>query len=56
VGVRLLIHSIHHIVVKIVGIEMDDQGRLCKEHINFGMVLDDDQVVHIKKVQAMVKG
>ncbi len=38
------ISSTRH-VVKIVGIEMDDQGCSCKEHINCKTVLKDDVVV-----------
>jgi hypothetical protein len=44
------------IVVKIVGTNMADQGRLCKEHINCGMVLEEDVVVRLRKVQVMVEG
>jgi hypothetical protein len=46
------------IVVKIVGIKikMGDQGRLCKEHISCGMVLEGDLVVCLWKVQLMVEG
>jgi hypothetical protein len=44
------------IVVKIVGIEMDDQGNLCREHINCSMVLDDDMVVHLWKAQLIIEG
>lgn len=45
------------IVVEIVGTEMGDQGRSCEEHAVCGsMVLEEDVVVHLRKVQVLVEG
>jgi hypothetical protein len=45
------------IVVEIVGTEAGDWGRTCKEHtVNCGIVLEEDVVVHLWKVQVVVDG
>ena len=46
------------ILVKIVGMEMSCQGRLCKEHKMCGKMLKEDMVVHLHKMQMqlMVEG
>ena len=49
----------HHpspVVVHIVGIEANDRGRSCEEHICCGEVLHDDVVVRLLKVQVVVDG
>ena len=35
---------------------MANQGRSCKAHINYGMVLEENVVVHLRKVQVLVEG
>jgi hypothetical protein len=45
------------IIVEIVGTEASDRGRTCKEHtVNCGKVLEEDMVVHLRKVQVVVDG
>jgi hypothetical protein len=44
------------IVVEIIGTEMNDQGRTYKEHLNCGEVMANNVVVHLRKVQILVKG
>ncbi len=44
------------VVVKIIGTEMDDQGRSCEEHSNCGEVMAEDVVVRLRKVQIQVEG
>jgi hypothetical protein len=45
------------IVVEIVGTEAGDQCRTCEEHtVNCGIVLEEDVVVHLWKVQVVVDG
>ncbi len=45
------------IVVEIVGTEAGDRGRMCEEHtVNCGEVLEEDVVVHLRKVQVVVDG
>jgi hypothetical protein len=39
------------IVVEIVGTLMGDRGRSCEEHAVCGSVLEEDMVVHLRKVQ-----
>jgi hypothetical protein len=50
----------HHpsgVVVEIVGTERGDQGRSCEEHpLNCGVVMEDDVVVRLRKVQVLVEG
>jgi hypothetical protein len=50
----------HHpsgVVVEIVGTERGDQGRSCEEHpLNCGVVMEDDVVVRLRKVQVIVEG
>ena len=36
--------------------QMDDQGRLCKEHNHRGLVLEEDVVAFLWKVQVLVEG
>jgi hypothetical protein len=48
----------HHppsIIVEIVGTEMDDKGRSCKEHNHCGEELVEDMVVRLRMVQVMVE-
>ncbi len=43
--------------MEIVGTEAGDRGRMCEEHtINCGKVLEEDVVVHVRKVQVVVDG
>ncbi len=45
------------IAVEIVGTEAGDWGCTCEEHtINCGKVLEEDVVVHLRKVQVVVDG
>ncbi len=45
------------IVVEIVGTEAGNRGRTCKEHtVNCGVVLEEDVVVRLWKVQVVVDG
>jgi hypothetical protein len=44
------------VVVEIVGMEMDDRGHSCQEHMNCGGVMAKDMVVHLWKVQIQVEG
>jgi hypothetical protein len=45
------------IIVEIVGTEAGDRGSTCKEHtINCGEMLEEDVVVHLRKVQVVVNG
>ena len=45
------------IVVKIVGTEMSCQGRSCEEHKICGeVVMEEDVVVRLRKIQLMVEG
>ena len=44
------------IILEIVGTEMSCQGRSCKEREIFGKVLNEDVVVHLRKMQLMVEG
>jgi hypothetical protein len=44
------------VVVEIVGMEMNDQGRTCKEHLNCGEVMVNNVVVRLQKVQILVEG
>ena len=50
----------HHpspIVIHIVGTEVADDDRSCKEHVCCGAeVLDEDVVVRLRKVQVVVDG
>ena len=46
----------HSILVKIVGMTVSFQGRLCKEHTICGIVLKVDMVVRLRKMQLMVRG
>ena len=49
----------HHpspIVLHIVGTEADDRGRSCEEHHHCGEVLEEDMVVHLRKVQIQAGG
>jgi hypothetical protein len=39
------------IIVAIVGTLMGDRGRSCEEHAVCGSVLEEDMVVHLRKVQ-----
>ena len=50
-----LIHLIG-ILIKIVGTEMSCQGHLSEEHEMCGKVLKEDVVLHLHKMQMMVKG
>ncbi len=45
------------IVIEIVGTEAGDRGRTCEEHtVNCGVVLEEDVVVLLWKVQVVVDG
>ncbi len=44
------------IVVNIVGTEMADWSHSCEEHTNRGVVLKEDVLVHLRKVQVLVEG
>ena len=44
------------IVVEIVGMLMGDQGCSCEEHTVCGSVLEEDMVVHFRKVQVLIEG
>ncbi len=44
------------VVVKIVGTEMDDQGRSCEKHSNCGEVMAKNVVLCLQKVQIQVEG
>ena len=44
------------IVIQIVGTEMGDQGHSCEEHTVCGSILEEDVVVHLRKVQVLVEG
>ncbi len=51
---------VHHppgIVVEIVGTDAGNQGRTCEEHpVNCGVMLEEDVVVRLPKVQVMIDG
>ena len=42
--------------VEIFGIESPTNGRSCKEHRICGCVLQEDSVVHFRKVQVLIEG
>jgi hypothetical protein len=44
------------VVVKIVGMEIDDRGHCCEEHRNCSEVMAEDVVVSLRKVQIQVEG
>jgi hypothetical protein len=44
------------IVINIVGLEADDRGRSCEEHEVCGVVMQEDVVVRLRKVQVLVDG
>jgi hypothetical protein len=45
------------IVVEIVCTDAGDRGRTCEEHqVNCGIVLEEDVVVHLRKVQVVIDG
>ena len=45
------------IVVEIVGTDAGDRGRTCEEHqVNCGVVLEEDVVVRLRKVQVVIDG
>ena len=49
----------HHstdIDVEIVGTKVGDQGRSCNEHENCSVVLRDNVVVHLQKLQVLIDG
>ena len=44
------------VVVEIVGIEMGDCGRSCEEHPVCGVVVEEDTLLRLRKVQILVDG
>ena len=42
--------------VKILGIILPQNGRSCEEHPICGRVLQEDSVVHFRKVQVLIDG
>ncbi len=45
------------IVVEIVGTGAGDRGRTCEEHpVNYGVMLQEDVVVRLRKVQVVIDG
>ena len=44
------------IVVKVVGIKMVDSGHSCKEHSVCGEVVEEDTLLHLRRVQIEVDG
>ena len=44
------------IVVEVVGIKRRDRSRLCKEHNQCGLVLEEDVVVCLWRVQVIIEG
>jgi hypothetical protein len=44
------------IVISIVGLEANDRGRSCEEHKVCGVVMQEDVVVRLRKVQVLVDG
>ncbi len=44
------------IVISIVGLEANDRDRSCKEHEVCGVVVQEDVVVRLRKVQVLVNG
>ena len=44
------------IVVKIVGIKKGDRGRSCEEHNVCGLVVEEDTLLRLRRVQIEVDG
>ncbi len=44
------------VVVEIIGLDVGDRGRSCKEHSKCGEVMAEDMVVCLRKVQIQVEG
>ncbi len=44
------------IIVEVVGIGMGDRGRSCEEHSVCGEVVEEDTLLHLRRVQIEVDG